>query len=543
MHTNTTSLRNIYNDLSEIALLTGTSTNTPTLSSYSPIPSMQHLANQHSSAISASTGCATLVSNAIMREIEWSTNNIKSLVDSLTFQEKSLSSTFDNIMPQDSLHPAVSREFYHSFAARPEFQVGNLIFHPATLTSEYSQSAEALLKGFEATSDGAIFDAQRFWANLSEKMTTSSDSILVVANQLEFDHDGEVFSGAATHLRGLSERIKLVVKSSEEMVSSLDSLPEIKNMSTSTIRGIIENTSHIPNKTTRIQMEGREILEFLNTRFLPQIQTALPTISSLTTPHHAGNLSSVDSAATSSVGRFEGQVHQTERLIEPNSSSATSAMTVNALPPSNSPIAAPPPSPQGTTTPNGLGSIGHNTYSPPPSLTSPLPNTSRQQPPGPGRTFPNSLMFGSSPQIVRSVPPRGNSGAAGFPSDRQNATALHRNLDRSSSNVPSPPRHIENSNSGTRTLGSPHSSGGAGGQSIHGNTASDKSRAHTGAAPRAGTPVAPINSMSRAAKGNSSPIDKVYKSRRTESSNANQKRLFGLTEPTVPGILGADLRE
>ena len=65
------------------------------LAGYSPVPSMQMVATQHSSAIVGSSGCSVVVSAAIDAEIQWSAANLKSMVTALESHEMDTGSAFE----------------------------------------------------------------------------------------------------------------------------------------------------------------------------------------------------------------------------------------------------------------------------------------------------------------------------------------------------------------------------------------------------------------------------------------------------------------
>ena len=68
---------------------------TPSLAGYSPVPSMQMVATQHSSAIVGSSGCSVVVSAAIDAEIQWSAANLKSMVTALESHEMDTGAAFE----------------------------------------------------------------------------------------------------------------------------------------------------------------------------------------------------------------------------------------------------------------------------------------------------------------------------------------------------------------------------------------------------------------------------------------------------------------
>lgn len=543
MQTHIGSLRNIYSDFSRIGFQAAASANAPTLSSYSPVPSMQQIANQHSSAIGTSTGCAILVTNAILREIEWASNNIKSLADSLEHQEASLASTFNDERTVTRLNSAVSIQFSHNFATRPEFQVGQLSFSPAALTSELKQSADYLLAAFEATQDSLITDAQRFWENLGEKMDSDSESIRNAAERLRSEHEGDAFSAAATQLTGFSDRISLVAQSSGEMASSLKPLPEIKATAISRIKEILEQSNQLEDPTERKHFEQDEVHRFLEMHYLPELQTTIPTIPSLTTPNHAGGLTSVETQAAQRISPIELVEDHRTQTSAPTYAASSPSFQSSAASPVN--ISQPLP-----TLPSSVGGSGANLLAtssqgstPSTTVGQPELRRTRQHRLESGQTKANSLRTGASPLATQTTVNRGATGPSANLSDRRVSTNMPRNAGSPMMGVPAPARLPESPGTASRLLGTPQSSGGANGQPIHGNTTSDRNRSPAGGALRGGTSIAPVSSLGSSGKRSTSPIDQVSKLRRNDSTNANHKRLFGSTEPTVPEILGADLRD
>ena len=542
MKTSISGILAAYADLNLAHDIATSGPRTPHLSTYSPVPSLQSLANQHSSAIEGSTGCAILVVNAIGHEIEWSTNNLKAIADSIGRQEDNIKRGFEVSAPK--LNPSVEIQYAHNFTARPEFQVGNLSFHAASLTNEIAIDAEKLLGLFESTRDEEIIQAISFWESTSHAMSTISDTIHTIASRLSAEHEGEAFAAASNQLEGLSKRINLVSESSDIMANSLSPMPYIRSNATTNLREILSRSRNIEDPTAREEFLLSETQHYLTNGYLTQLQEVVPKLSSLTTPHHAGILRSEFVASAQYVEHFDVTDHQTSRLTGSTFAAATTAIPQNApAVAANSPLPSLSPGLSALNPPNGLVGITENRQS---LLAAVRPHgfiNSPESRAATGLTRPNSLRTGASPLATQTTVNRGATGPSANLSDRRVSTNMPRNAGSPMMGVPAPARLPESPGTASRLLGTPQSSGGANGQPIHGNTASDRNRSPAGGALRGGTSIAPVSSLGSSGKRSTSPIGQVSKLRRNDSTNANHKRLFGSTGPTVPEILGADLRD
>ena len=207
---------------SGLAFEVGTVNQAPSVSlaGYSPVPSMQMVATQHSSAIVGSSGCSVVVSAAIDAEIQWSAANLKSMVTALESHEMDTGAAFESIDPLNAPKKLQVADgiVHHAFGARPPFNPGNLVFTPAVVGPEVAETAESLLGKFTATNDAAVGDAITYWTGYASRMTALSTTLADAALKLAADNEGAAFDAAAASLTGLAGRVANVAVSALSLI-------------------------------------------------------------------------------------------------------------------------------------------------------------------------------------------------------------------------------------------------------------------------------------------------------------------------------------
>lgn len=258
----------------------------PSLTGYSPIPSMQSVATQHSNAINGATGSSTLVARALLRELEWAAVNLRSLENIVGRNESSLASLFQRVDPAHSTGTIATSftEIAGSFTRRPPFQVGNFAFTPALITSEVATDATTLLAMFAATNDGLVANASAYWDSYSAQMSALSGEIMNVVSQLSAANTGLVFESAATTLTGFSERANQIAESATILSGHLKVLPAVKAMAVNALSSIQAQSAAIPDIAAKKSFEQAEVAAFMAGPFATELHSAVPTIPNLVSP-------------------------------------------------------------------------------------------------------------------------------------------------------------------------------------------------------------------------------------------------------------------
>lgn len=539
------SLKSTQTDLEVIGFQFLRDLETPILATYSPVPSLQNIANQHSAAIAASTGCAVSVNGAIGREIQWASTNLKSLNDSIEFHDNSVYESFGGTSIESNL--SVNSQLTHNFTARPEFQVGQLTFKGVTLTTELNCEPETLLSYFRSTKDQLVFDAIDFWNTFGSTMTSISLDISALADRIDEDNTGEVFTAVFSQLKSLSERIRLVAESSTSMATSLSPLSEIRPMCVHQLETILERNRSMEDQAKRREISSAETSTFLREVYLPQLQLAVPSIQSLTRPLSHGLRTSITSTELPDVS----QPTNLYRQIEAGSTYAASAtltpmISNDQILKSHSAVASSPhltdqissTSNAGTSTSTSVRNEfssssprGRNMFlkSGDGSMTfrSPQPDTARRTVPmsNTGNTRERSHM-----QRAQNTTYLPNLNPSGTGNRELRADQKIRDPNPASNPTRSTPPHI--TNNGQQAINSSNAQ------------ASEKGRSSSSTGSRPGGTPSPVSSIAiNKAKASESLIGKLARSRKHDLNNLNYRRLFGATEPTVPPTIGAELRE
>lgn len=542
MQTQINSLESIMTSISTLGISLAQNGQIPTLSSYSAVPSLQNVATQHSKAIDGSSGCAVSVTNAIYREIEWCSTNLKSMTESIKHQETTIAHNFSPT--KLSLKPEVNTQFFHNFSTRPEFQVGALSFQAASLMNETSLEPQNLLRLFESSRDDYISEAIKYWEDASRTMANISESVLFAAERLTEEHEGDAFLAASDQLRGLSTRILLVSESSEIMAGSLAPLPHIRQGATTKLHQIIGESHQIRDHSSREIFARAEVDRYLTSQYLIQLQNVVPALESLTLPHHrsSGGILGASTAPENET-LSSGERDSRNSPISTHTASAISVLNSVSSPMHQPTSQTQPTVSNGPVTPNVLGTLQGTTLTH--SDSSVLRRTATQPSAraNTGKTQPNSLHPGSSRRAFSGASAGGIAGSTTVHPKMQAGSGIPSGVANTMMNAPAPARLSEGSKPFSRPLGTPQLASGPGGHPNQGSPASESYRSTAGSSIRVGTTTTPFSSLDNTNKRSVSPITKVSKSRPPKLTNANQQRLFGTPEPTVPGVIGADLRE
>ncbi|WP_448851168.1 hypothetical protein [Corynebacterium sp. 335C] len=279
------SLGNIHAQLSMGYAQTPFNLTPPPLANYSPVPSLQKLATEHSSAMSTASGSAVLVASAIQREMAWAATNLASFINAVESHEGLSSAALATALDGGARALTVAA---HQFQARPMFQPGNVLFTPPALTVELSADPEALLQQFQASNDGAVGAAAQYWTGYAASMTDLAATLATLAGRLTSENSGPSVTAAAAMLGNLGARATKVAESSTIISGHLAQMPAIKAMAVNQLSGIIASTSGITKPAAREAVQRAETAAFLTGTYLPQLTTATPAISSLTVPNHGG---------------------------------------------------------------------------------------------------------------------------------------------------------------------------------------------------------------------------------------------------------------
>lgn len=282
---NISSLADINIKLTKSALSLTSTTNVPPLANYSPVPSLQKLATEHSSAMSMSSGSSLLVKRAITEELKWASENLASFINAVEHHESLSAAAMSAALDGGSRSLTIAGEM---FRARPAFQPGHLLFTPPALTVELSADPESLLAQFEASNDGAVGAAAQYWTSYAASMTELAATLATLAGRLTAENSGLSVAAASAMLAGLGARAGKVAESSSILAGHLGQLPAIKAMAVNQLSGIIASTAAIPKRTVREAAARAETASFLTSTYLPQLTAATPALTSLTVPHHGG---------------------------------------------------------------------------------------------------------------------------------------------------------------------------------------------------------------------------------------------------------------
>ncbi|MGV3115359.1 hypothetical protein ACEE18_12270, partial [Corynebacterium freneyi] len=256
------------------------------LAGYSPVPSMQMVATQHSSAIVGSSGCSVVVSAAIDAEIQWSAANLKSMITALQSHEADTGAAFTAIDPLNAPNKLQVADgiVNHAFGARPPFNPGTLVFSPAVVGPETAETAESLLAKFIATNDATIGEAVTYWTGYGTRMGDLATTLANAALKLLGDNEGAAFDAAAASLTGLAGRVSNVAASAGILATHLQALPSVKAMAINALTSIEAQSRAMTDPAAKEAFERAEITAFLTGPYLGQLQTAVPTIPNLTQP-------------------------------------------------------------------------------------------------------------------------------------------------------------------------------------------------------------------------------------------------------------------
>lgn len=363
---------------------------TPSLAGYSPVPSMQMVATQHSSAIVGSSGCSVVVSAAIDAEIQWSAANLKSMVTALESHEMDTGSAFESIDPLNAPKKLQVADgiVHHAFGARPPFNPGNLVFTPAVVGPEVAETAESLLGKFSATNDAAVGDAITYWTGYASRMTALSTTLADAALKLAADNEGAAFDAAAASLTGLAGRVANVAVSARAITGHLGALPAVKAMAINVLGSIANQSQAIPDAAAREAFERAEIAAFVGGPYLGQLQTAVPTLPNLTQPDFS--VSAPDLVA-SGINGGHGIAGASQVGLAP------AGMTSAAAAPASAASSMAPATAGPISGPNGMTPAGGT-----PSTAPMAPSTSGPVPTLPGTTAPMTPSGATAPAAINS---------------------------------------------------------------------------------------------------------------------------------------------
>ena len=235
------------------------------LAGYSPVPSMQMVATQHSSAIVGSSGCSVVVSAAIDAEIQWSAANLKSMITALQSHEADTGAAFTAIDPLNAPNKlqVANGIVNHAFGARPPFNPGTLVFSPAVVGPETAETAESLLAKFVATNDATIGEAVTYWSGYGTRMADLATTLANAALKLLGDNEGAAFDAAAASLTGLAGRVSNVAASAGILATHLQALPSVKAMAINALTSIEAQSRTMTDPAAKEAFERAEITAFL----------------------------------------------------------------------------------------------------------------------------------------------------------------------------------------------------------------------------------------------------------------------------------------
>ncbi|MFL0447165.1 hypothetical protein [Corynebacterium xerosis] len=533
------------------------------LAGYSPVPSMQMVATQHSSAIVGSSGCSVVVSAAIDAEIQWSAANLKSMVTALESHEIDTGAAFESIDPLNAPKKLQVADgiVHHAFGARPPFNPGNLIFTPAVVGPEAMETAESLLGKFTATNDAAVGDAIIYWSNYATRMTELASTLASAAGKIAADNEGAAFDAAAASLTGLAGRVGNVAASATIMVTHLSALPAVKAMAINVLGSIAHQSQAIPDAAAREAFERAEITAFVGGPYLGQLQTAVPTLPNLTQPDFS--VSAPDLVA-SGINGGHGIAGASQVGLAPAGMTSAAAAPTSA--------AAAPASAASSMAPATAGPISGHHGMPPaggtPSTAPMTPSTSGPVPTLPGTSAPLTPSGATAPASI-------NSGGAMPPAPTGMAPAGATSGTGGASGAGSRGASGIGNMAGLGGTGGGRVGGpGAGGAGGFGNGAASRSRGGigTGGHPVAGsgktpstTAVARTGPLGANSQGTASStktagtahalaanrhgthrgetnVGSIRGAGRDFEQDEYQRELFGDEPVTVPAVIGANVR-
>ncbi|MFC3849891.1 hypothetical protein ACFORJ_06895 [Corynebacterium hansenii] len=518
------------------------------------MPSMQMVATQHSLAIVGSSGCSVVVSAAIDHEIQWSAANLKSMITALQSHEADTAGAFTGI---DPLHTPKKLQVadgivHHAFGARPPFNPGTLVFSPAVVGPELSESAESLLGKFVATNDAAVGDAITYWTGYATRMIDLATTLGDAALKLAADNEGAAFDAAAASLTGLAARVGNVAASASILVSHLGALPAVKAMAVNTLGSIEAQAQTIPDAAARESFERAEISAFINGPYLGQLQSAVPTLPNLTQPDFS--VSAPDLVAAGIAGGH-GAAGASQAGLSPagmtTAASAPGAAASSMAPASSAPI----------TGPNGMNPMGSAPASTPaaPATSGPVPTIpgAAAAPMTPaGATAPTAIGTGAMPPAPTGMSPAAStSGAGAGGAGSRGASGIGNIGGLGAGSFGGRPGGI--GSGGSAGPGNPvaRGRGGIGGPGVNGTGAGSGRTPSTVAVARTG-PAAGSGANGASSSKNGPGHAAVLRHQPRPDANVGairgtghdfeqdeyQRELFGDEPTTVPAVIGANVR-
>lgn len=525
------------------------------LAGYSPVPSMQMVATQHSSAIVGSSGCSVVVSAAIDAEIQWSAANLKSMITALQSHEADTGAAFTAIAPLNAPNKLQVADgiVKHAFGARPPFNPGTLVFSPAVVGPETAETAESLLAKFVATNDATIGEAVTYWSGYGTRMADLATTLANVALKLLGDNEGAAFDAAAASLTGLAGRVSNVAASAGILATHLQALPSVKAMAINALTSIEAQSRTMTDPAAKEAFERAEITAFLTGPYLGQLHTAVPTIPNLTQPDFS--VSAPDLVA-SGVAGGHGAAGASQVGLSP------AGMTTAAAAPATAASTMAPAASGPITAPNGMSPMGGNPSGAPaaPSASGPIstiPGGATAPMAPSGATAPAGSGYGAMPPTPAGMSPAG-SGAAGAATPGSRGTSGTGPLSGFGAGAVG----------GRGGLGTP-TSGGIGNSSTRGRggfatpgagtttgTGTGKTQHTTATAlnrtgPKGGHATGGASSskngathatMHRRGPRPDANVESIRSTGRDFEQNEYQRELFGDEPTTVPAVIGANVR-
>nr|WP_162933178.1 collagen-like protein [Corynebacterium lactis] len=269
----------------------------PSLAAYSPVPSLQALANDHSRAIIGSTGSSVSVGQSLREQLKWASTNLADFKRVLNNHESEVSQVLRNFDPENGKGKTVASLSSPTalFNRRPPFVAGSLEFASVAVTAEASFDASTLLGMFTATNDAAVGDAIAYWSSYSAAMNMLANDLAAVSSNLLASNHGEVFNAANASLNGLAARASSIAASSQVITGHLQALPAIKAMAVSALTAIEAESKALPDPRAQEAFERAEIAAFLAGPYSAQLQTAIPRLPNLVSADAGGGSTSMAS--------------------------------------------------------------------------------------------------------------------------------------------------------------------------------------------------------------------------------------------------------
>lgn len=380
----------------------------PSLAGYSPVPSLQLVATEHSAAITGSPGSATVVELAISGEVQWSAGNLQSMITAVESHEALASRAFTDFNPLsgEGRVQSTAESVYTSFGGRPAFNPGSLVFTPAVIGPELAESAESLLSKFTATNDAAVGDAINFWTTYAGRMTDLSTDLVTAAQRLLADNSGAAINAAVKYLVSLSSRVTQVSASAGIIAGHLGVLPAVRGMAIAQLGAIEAEAAVITDPAAREAFERSAIAAFLTGPYMSELQAAVPTIPNLTQPELSV---SVAKSVQSGLNGGNGLAGASQAGLSPTGMAASGATSAaSAVPAATSgPISGP----------NGMSPAGSpmspsTPMSPTSGATPTIPGTAPMTPAG--ATSPAGAPSAAMPMGPTAMNPAATSPASGF---------------------------------------------------------------------------------------------------------------------------------